>query len=321
MANKIVWDAPTQRLYETGVNQGVLYPMNNNNGTYPKGIAWNGLTTVTETPSGAEANAQWADNIKYLNLLSAEQFGGTVEAFMYPQEFGLCDGSAEPVVGLVLGQQSRSMFGLAYRTILGNDAEGEAYGYKLHLVYGAQAAPSAKAYGTVNDSPSPITFSWEIATTPVSVTGYKPVSLITIDSTRIDPTKLTALETVLYGTEGGADGRLPLPDEVISILTIAAPSALTVSSVPADEAANILVTANIVLTFNNAVANEAILVTSAAGVVKAVAKSWNAGRTVLTLDPTTDFAAATTYIVSIAGVTDIYSQSLAGSVVNFTTAA
>jgi Bacterial Ig-like domain len=320
MTNKIVWDAATKRLYETGVSQGVLYPMDIDLGTYPKGVAWNGLTTITESPSGAEANPQYADNIKYLNLLSAEQFGGTVEAFMYPQEFGICDGSAEPVTGVVLGQQKRNPFGLSYRTVLGNDAEGEAYGYKLHLIYGAQAAPSEKAYSSINDSPSPIAFSWAITTTPVPVTGYKAVSLITIDSTRVDSVKLAALETILYGTEGGADGRLPLPDEVVSVLTNAAPSALTVSTVPADDASGVLVTANIVLTFNNKIASEAIVVASAAGVLKTVSKSWDTAHKVLTLDPTTDLSASTTYIVTIAGITDVYSQTLAPSVVNFATA-
>jgi len=320
MAHKIVWDAATKRLYETGVSQAVLYPMNIDNGTYPAGVAWNGIVSITENPSGAEANAQYADNIKYLNLLSAEQFGATVEAFMYPNEFGLCDGSAEPVAGVVLGQQKRLPFGLAYRTVLGNDAEGESYGTKLHLIYGAQAAPSSRGYTTINDSPAPITFSWELTTTPIPVTGYKPVALITIDSTRVDADKLAALETILYGTEGGADGRLPLPDEVISIMSLAAPSALTVSTVPADAATGVLVTANIVLTFNNKVSNESVVVTSAAGVVKSVSKSWDVAHKVLTLDPATDLADATTYIVTIAGVTDIYGQSLAPTVVDFATA-
>jgi len=212
----LVWDETGDRLYETGVDRGVLY-IPDNAGVYGLGVAWNGLTTVTESPAGAEANAQYADNIKYLNLLSAETFGGTIEAFTYPDEFGQCDGTAEPVVGVALGQQGRHVFGLSYRTRLGNDLEGVDHGYKLHLIYGALAAPSEKAYATINDSPSAISFSWAISTTPVTVTDYKPTSLIVIDSTAVAPADLAALEAILYG--GVAVARLPLPDEVITILT------------------------------------------------------------------------------------------------------
>jgi hypothetical protein len=253
--------------------------------------------------------------------MSLEEFGCTIEAFTYPDEFGVCDGSAEPVAGLIFGQQPRTQFGLAYRTILGNDAEGNAYGYKLHLVYGCLAAPSEKSYSTVNDSPEAITFSWEVTTTPVPVTSYNSVSSITIDSTRVDAGKLAALETILYGTEGGADGRLPLPDAIIAALTNAAPSALTVTSVPLDDAVDVAANANIVLTFNNAVSAESVVLATAAGVIKAVTKTWDVARKVLTLDPTTDMAASTTYIVTIVGVSDVYSQSLAATVFNFTTAA
>ena len=216
---KLVWDATGQRLYETGVNQGVLYPMVE--GAYPKGVVWNGLTAVTESPSGAEASPMYADNIKYLNLMSAEEFGATVEAYTYPDEFAECDGSAELAPGVMLGQQARKTFGLSYRTILGNDVKNDAYGYKLHLIYGAMASPSEKSYATVNDSPEAITFSWELTTTPVNVEGFKPTSCITIDSTKCDAEKLKALEAALYGSET-EEAHLPLPDEVAQILGTAA---------------------------------------------------------------------------------------------------
>lgn len=221
MAQLIQWDEVTKRFYETGVNRAVLYPMNTINGTYPIGTAWNGLTAITESPSGAESNPLYADNIKYLNLISVEEFGATIEAYTYPDEFAECDGSKEPLSGLSFGQQGRKPFGLSYRTMLGNDAVGVDYGYKLHLIYGCQAAPSEKGYATINESPEAITFSWEITTTPVAVAGYKPVSSITIDSKKVNPTKLAALEAILYGVTGtpDVDGRLPLPDEVITLLT------------------------------------------------------------------------------------------------------
>jgi hypothetical protein len=215
----IVWDKAGERLYETGVDHGVLYPMDVN-GTYPKGVAWNGLTGITESPSGAEATALYADNMKYLNMQSAEEFGATVEAYTYPDEFGVCDGTASPSEGLFLGQQARKAFGLAYRTVLGNDVEGQAFGYKLHLIYGALAAPSEKAFATINDSPEAITFSWAVTTTPVEVAGYKPTASLIIDSTKVESTKLAALEAILYGVSGtpGTEGRLPLPTEIISLL-------------------------------------------------------------------------------------------------------
>lgn len=222
---KIIWDATGERFYETGVDHGVLYPIQTG-GVYTKGVAWNGLTSVSESPSGAESTAIYADNIKYLNLLSAEEFGATVEAYTYPDEFAECDGSATPTAGVTLGQQSRKVFGLCYRTMIGNDVDGQEHGYKLHLIYGCQASPSEKGYQTINDSPEAITFSWEITTTPVNVTGYKPTACLIIDSTKVDSTKLAALEEVLYGKNGtgdpetgGTDPKLPLPDEVIEMLT------------------------------------------------------------------------------------------------------
>lgn len=219
---KLVWDQDGKRIYETGTDHGVLY-IKNENGTYPKGVAWSGLTGVTESPSGAENTALYADNIKYLNLRSAEEFGGTIEAYTYPDEFKQCDGSAELAEGVYIGQQDRKSFGFSYRTILGNDTKSNAYGYKLHLVYGADATPSERAYATVNDSPEAITFSWEFTTTPVNVAGAKPTALLTIDSTKVDADKLKSLEDILYGKDGtgesdpGVEPRLPLPDEVASI--------------------------------------------------------------------------------------------------------
>ena len=195
--SKLIWDQTGERLYETGVKNGVLYIPTN--GVYDKGVAWNGLTAVTESPSGAEATALYADDIKYLSLMSTEEFGATVEAYTYPDEFAQCDGSASLAKGVSIGQQPRKTFGLSYKTTVGNDVDGNDYGYKLHLIYGALAAPSEKAYATINDSPEAITFSWEITTTPVNVTGYKPTASITIDSTKVDAEKLAALEKVLYG--------------------------------------------------------------------------------------------------------------------------
>lgn len=227
----LTWDASGERLYETGVDRGVLYiPAG---GLYTTGVAWNGLTAVTESPSGAEATAQYADNIKYLNLISAEEFGATLEAFTYPKEFAQFDGAAMPSAGVVIGQQTRKAFGLSYRTRLGNDLLATDFGYKIHLIYGATAAPTEKAYATINDSPEAITFSWELSTVPVPVTGFKPTAILTIDSTKVAPANLTALENALYGT-AGTDPRLPLPDEVIAmfagavtLVTPAAPTATT----------------------------------------------------------------------------------------------
>ena len=216
---KIEWDKTGERLYETGVKNGVLYVQDA--GTYPKGVAWNGLTAVTESPSGAEATPLYADDIKYLNLLSTEEFGATIEAYTYPDEFAECDGSASLATGVMIGQQPRKAFGLCYRTTIGNDTEGNDHGYKLHIIYGALAAPSEKAYATINDSPEAITFSWEVTTTPVNVTGAKPTASITIDSTKVDPEKLTALEKILYG-DAEVEARLPLPDEIKQLFTAGA---------------------------------------------------------------------------------------------------
>ena len=215
--SRLVWDKTGDRLYETGVKQCVLYPQVS--GAYPKGVAWNGITSVTESPSGAEPSPLYADDIKYLNLMSTEEFGASIEAYMYPEEFEACDGSAEIAPGVSIGQQKRQSFGLCYRTIIGNDTESNEHGYKLHIIYGALAAPSEKAYATVNDSPEAITFSWELSTTPVNVTGGNPTASLTIDSTKVKAEKLKALEDILYGSESESTGpRLPLPDEIATLL-------------------------------------------------------------------------------------------------------
>lgn len=223
--SRLIWDNIGERLYENGISKGVLYPQAVD-GAYNNGVAWNGLTGVTESPSGAEATPLYADDIKYLNMISAEDLGVTIEAYTYPNEFAQCDGSVAIANGVMIGQQTRKAFGLAYKTNLGNDIEGAAHGYKLHLLYGATAAPSEKGYSTVNDSPEAITFSWEVNTTPVPVTGFKPTALVVIDSTKTTEGKLAALETILYGkdptTPEGLDGvapRLPLPNEIITLMS------------------------------------------------------------------------------------------------------
>lgn len=218
MPNKIVWDNVGEKTFETGVDHGVLYLMEG--GAYPKGVAWNGITAVSESPSGAEATPLYADNIKYLNLMAAEEFGATIEAYTYPDEFMACDGSAELSPGVYIGQQERKVFGMSYRTVIGNDVDGNGHGYKLHLIYGALASPSEKAYATINDSPEAITFSWEVKTTPVPVTGHKPTATLVIDSTKVAPEKLALLEEALYGSTE-KEAYLPLPDEVASIVGVA----------------------------------------------------------------------------------------------------
>ena len=215
--SKIVWDAVGEHTFETGVRNGVLY-LKDVEGAYNTGVAWNGLTSVSESPEGAEATDLYADDIKYLTLMSAENFKATIEAYTYPVEFEECDGSATIANGVVIGQQSRKPFGLCYRTAIGNDTDGNEHGYKLHIVYGCQASPSEKQYSTINDSPDAITFSWEVSTTPVNVNGKKPTATLIIDSTKADKAKLTALEAILYGSES-TEPRLPLPDEIATLMT------------------------------------------------------------------------------------------------------
>ena len=217
---KLVWDKIGEHLYETGVDHGVLY-FPDQTGAYKNGVAWNGLISVSESPSGAEATGQYADNIKYLNLISAEEFGATIEAYTYPEEFEACNGNKELVdaSGVYIGQQARSVFGFCYRTMIGNDTDGQDHGYKLHLVYGCQVSPSEKAYQTINDSPEALTFSWELSTTPINVTGKKPTALLIIDSTKVDPGKLAKIEAKLYGGETSTGAVLPTPDEIAGILS------------------------------------------------------------------------------------------------------
>ena len=217
--SKIVWDAIGEHTFETGVRNGVLY-LKDAEGAYSNGVAWNGLTSVSESPEGAEPTDLYADDIKYLTLMSAENFKATIEAYTYPVEFEECDGSATIAKGVVIGQQSRKPFGLCYRTSIGNDTDGNEHGYKLHIVYGCQASPSEKQYSTINDSPEAITFSWEVSTTPVNVTGKKPTATLIVDSTKTDKAKLTALEAILYGSEQ-TEPRLPLPDEIATLMTTA----------------------------------------------------------------------------------------------------
>lgn len=213
---KIKWDQEGSRLYETGVSNGVLYV--HKNGRYQNGVAWNGLISVTESPSGAEATPIYADNIKYLSLTSAEEFAASIEAYTYPDEFAECDGSAELATGVMIGQQKRSKFALVYKTIIGNDTENEAHGYKLHIIYGCQAAPSERAYATVNDSPEAITFSWEISTTPVEVTDHKPTSILTLDSTKVDAAKMQKIENKLFGDDSTGQPTLLTPDQVLALV-------------------------------------------------------------------------------------------------------
>lgn len=230
---RAIWDAVGEHLYETGVDRGVLYQLNTTTSEYEDGVVWNGLTTVTESPSGADANAQWADNMKYLNLYSYEEFGGTIEAFTYPDEFAQNDGTGMPQTGVSIGQQTRKPFGFCYRTRLGNDVEAQDFGYKLHMIYGATASPSEKAYATIGDTPSPINFSWGFQTLPVAVTGFKPSSYVCIDSSKVDADALAALEDILYGTVSD-DPRLPLPDELLGLfdgtITSVTPTAPTYDS-------------------------------------------------------------------------------------------
>lgn len=227
---RIQWDKIGEKLYEAGVDHCVLYPVNPQ-GEYTPGVPWNGITSVSETPEGAEPQSQYADNIKYLTIMSAEEHNGTIEAYTAPDEWAQCDGNKEMTKGVVIGQQNRKAFGLSYRTKIGNDTDGQDHGYKLHLLYGAKASPSERTYETINDSPEPISFSWEYTTDPVPVTGALPTSLLTIDSTKVDPDRLAALEDILYGSDAsaiddgddttsssGTDPRLPLPDEVIALL-------------------------------------------------------------------------------------------------------
>ena len=316
--SKLIWDEDAKRTYETGVSKGVLYPVQDD-GKYSLGVAWNGLTAVTESPSGAEATPMYADNIKYLNLISAEEFGATVEAYTYPQEFEACDGSAEIHPGVCVGQQDRKKFGMAYRTVFGNNDKGNSYGYKLHLIYGATAAPSEKAYNTINDSPEAITFSWELSTTPVSVENMKPTASVTIDSTKVNPEKLKVLEGILYGSES-EDPRLPLPDEIAEIFkeeirTLEATPSIT------NGASDVSITDPITIAFNNSITKESVFMIDNNGEQIKIGKEFDADHKVLTITPKDPLTASSVYIINVIGVSDKYNQALPLRVIKFTTAA
>ena len=316
--SKLIWDEDEKRTYETGVSKGVLYPVQDD-GKYSLGVAWNGLTAVTESPSGAEATPMYADNIKYLNLISAEEFGATVEAYTYPQEFEACDGSAEIQPGVCIGQQDRKKFGMAYRTVLGNNDKGNSYGYKVHLIYGATAAPSEKAYNTINDSPEVITFSWELSTTPVSVENMKPTASVTIDSTKVPKEKLEILEAILYGSES-ENPRLPLPDEIAEIFK---EEIRTLEATPSviNGASNVSITDPITITFNNAINKESVFMIDSNGTQIKIGKDFDADHKVLTITPKDPLTTSSDYIVNLVGISDKYNQALPLTVIKFTTAA
>lgn len=312
---KLVWDQIGEKKYESGVSSGVLYPMVG--GTYPKGVAWNGLTGVTESPTGAEAKALYADNSKYLSLTSAEEFAATLTAYFYPDEFAVLDGSAELVPGVTVGQQKRGIFGLAYKTDIGTDVDENA-GYIIKLVYGAQAAPSEKAHSSKNDSPDAVNMSWKLSTTPVKVAGFKPTATLNIDSTKLSAEKLALVENVLFGTDS-TDAHLPFPDEIATIIGESGVPALTMTILPADDASAVAVGASVVMTFSNKISTEAVIVTKADGSIVNGTKTFDSARKVLTFKSTSNLSSGTTYLITIGGVTDVYGQVLAATVMNFTT--
>lgn len=315
---KIKWDQEGQKTYETGVKNGVLYVIDDD-GNYSNGVAWNGLTNVNESPSGAEESPYYADDVKYLSLTSAEEFGASVEAYTYPEEFEPCDGSAEIVPGVTVGQQTRKKFGLCYRTTFGNDTKGNEYGYKLHLVYGAQAAPSERGYSTINDSPEPITFSWELTTTPVSIKGFKPASILKIDSTKISPQNLEKIEKILYGTED-TDPRLPLPNEIIDLLGSGTIVGLEfVSIVPENNGTDVAVSDPIILTFNNNIKSLSYTLLNEDGDIVESQSSIENNK--VTISPNAALVGGKKYMLIVTSVRDIYSQSLGRQVYKFTTIA
>lgn len=315
--SKLVWDQIGERIAETGVQNGVLYGLVN--GAYPKGVAWNGLTSVNESPSGGEASPFYADNRKYLEIMSEEEFAGSIGCYTYPDEFKGCIGEVELAPGVSIGQQIHTPFGFSYRTEVVNDSLGRAYGYKLHLVYNALAGVSEREHTTINESPEFEELSYEFTTTKIDVAGAKPTAHLVIDSTKVSAESLSAVEDILYGT-AVADARLPLPNEVASFFTGTAPSALALVSInPEDDGIDIALNAPIVLTFNNKILKESVVVATEGGEIVEGNKSWNAAGTVLTFTPSTNLIVDTVYIVTVGGVVDIYGQSLAAVVKNFAT--
>ena len=317
---RIIWDESGKRIYETALKNGILYPQSPN-GSYPMGYCWNGLTAVNESPSGAESNPLYADSIKYADLISAEVFAATVEAYMYPDEFAACDGSIEIAPGVTVTQQTRKAFGLVYVSLIGNDVAGTDLGYKINIIYGAKAAPSEKSRATVNDSPEAMTLSWELSTTPVSVPGLKPTAMMVINSTKIPADKLKLLEDVLYGTDT-TDPRLPLPNEIMEICEGSVPGALSIASiVPADGSSTATTTSTVVITFSNRISADAVMMMTNTGVIVPVTKTLDTTGKIMTITPTDDLASATTYLVSVSGIVDIYGGKLEPTVKKFTTVA
>ena len=312
---KIKWDQEGQKTYETGVKYGVLYVIDND-GNYTNGVPWNGLTNVNESPSGAEESPYYADDIKYLSLTSAEEFGASIEAYTYPEEFEPCDGSSEIIPGVTVGQQTRKKFGLCYRTTYGNDTKGDNYGYKLHLVYGAQAAPSERSYSTINDSPEPITFSWELTTTPVAIRGFKPASILKIDSTKMSRQNLEKLENILYGTED-TDPRLPLPNEIMDLLGGDIIEGLEFTSItPSNNSIDVDVNESIVLTFNNNIRSLTYTLLNEDGdIVESQLSIENNKATI----SHAALVGGKKYMLIVTSVKDVYSQTLDRQVYKFTT--
>lgn len=315
---KIKWDQEGQKTYETGVKNGVLYVIDDD-GKYSNGVAWNGLTNVNESPSGAEESPYYADDVKYLSLTSAEEFGASVEAYTYPEEFEVCDGSVEILPGISASQQTRKKFGLCYRTTFGNDVKGNDYGYKLHLVYGAQAAPSERGYSTINDSPEPITFSWELTTTPVEINGFKPTSILKVDSTKMNPDKLAILENILYGTDD-TNPRLPLPNELMELLGGESIDGLEFVSIePENNTIDIPISQPITLMFNNKIKSLSYTLMSNDGdIIDSQLTIEDNKATIISPQP---LAGGKNYILVVNFVTDIYSQTLGMQVYKFTTIA
>lgn len=317
--SKIVWDQLGERFGETGVDQGVLFPFKNN--AYEKGVPWNGLTSVNEAPTGGEPNPFYADNQKYIEIMSEEEFAGTIGCYMYPDEFKAAIGEIELAPGVTVGQQTHEMFGFSYRTKIVNDMNGADYGFKIHLVYNALAGVTARDHTTINDSPELEELSFDFTTTKVAVSGGKPTAHLVIDSTKFtaeNKAKLDNFLNILYGTES-VNPRLPLPDEIAGLFEGTAPAELQVVITPNDDATEVDTDANIIFTFNTKIVKESIVVTSAEGEIVSGSKTWNSEGKILTFNPTDNLSTNTVYIITISGVVDIYNRTLAPQIINFMT--